>query len=336
MILYFDDTVAGGIAGSVAADGSPDADAATAANPACGAAAAATAVKSACGAATAVEPACGAAAAADAACLRILFIGDVCGNIGTEAAKVWLPKLRAEHCVDVCVANAENASPKGVGCNRNAAEILFACGVDVITLGNHAWSERDAAKLLDDERRIVRPANYPPENPGVGSVAIQTAKGRVGVVNIMGQLFMDSIDCPFHALDRELAKLGALGGTADGRLAAILVDMHAEATSEKVALAYHADGRVSCVIGTHTHVQTADERVLAGGVAFISDAGMTGPADGIIGTDRAASMRRFLTRMPTQFLPAKGRRQLNAVVIDIDLCTGKATAIKRINLVEGT
>jgi metallophosphoesterase (TIGR00282 family) len=269
--------------------------------------------------------------AAAGGAIRLLFVGDICSDLGLEAVKAWLPRIRAEQGVDVCVANAENSAPRGVGLSKRAVETLLSCGVDVITLGNHAWSDRDIFRLMDEGRRVVRPANHPPENPGSGSIVAETAKGRVGVVNIVGQVFMEPADCPFRALDRELAALGSLGASGGG-LAAIVVDMHAEATAEKAALAYHADGRVSCVIGTHTHVQTADERVLEGGAAFISDAGMTGPLDGVIGVDRAAAMRKFRLRIPTPFLPARGRRQLCAVAVDIEPGTGKAVGIRRIKM----
>ncbi|MDR3120753.1 MAG: TIGR00282 family metallophosphoesterase [Clostridiales bacterium] len=258
--------------------------------------------------------------------MRILFIGDVFGDLGVKAIETYLPRLRAERGIDFCVANGENAATRGTGLSRAAADALFRYGVDVITLGNHTWKDKDVFSLIKENERVIRPANWPEGNPGAGAVLVQTPEGPVGVVNLLGRLYMDSCDCPFAAADRELARLRE-------RARVILVDLHAEATSEKCAFAYHVDGRASLVVGTHTHVQTADERILPGGTAFLTDAGMTGPADGVIGVSREPAVRRFRTQIPERFSPAVGRRQLNAVIADVDPDSGKAETVERVRII---
>lgn len=235
-----------------------------------------------------------------------------------------LPALRRAYGVDAVIANGENAAG-GAGLTAGVAAELFAAGVDAITGGNHIWQNREAYDLLDSDPRVLRPANYPPGVPGRGAAVITAAGGAtMGVLNLQGRVFMMSIDDPFR-VGREQAALLRKSAPV------VVVDFHAEATSEKVAMGWYLDGAVSAVIGTHTHVQTADERILPGGTAYISDAGMTGPRDGIIGMAREAILERFLTQLPARFEVAPGPVQLNAVVLSVD-ADGRATAIERVQL----
>lgn len=255
--------------------------------------------------------------------MKVLFIGDVVGNPGRRTVKELLGTLKRENAIDFCIANCENAAG-GSGITYVVAQELYKCGIDGITLGNHTWSKKEITNFIDSDPKIVRPANYPKELPGKGSTVISGDKGKIGIVNVMGRVYMDSLDCPFRAAEREIEQLKP-------QVKVILVDMHAEATSEKCALAWHLDGRVSCVVGTHTHVQTADERILACGTGYITDVGMTGPHEGIIGVDREIVINKFLTHMPCRFELAKGMVQFNAVIIDVDDKTGKTLSINRIN-----
>jgi metallophosphoesterase (TIGR00282 family) len=240
--------------------------------------------------------------------VTILFIGDIFGQPGREMLAASMPNLRDRYRPDFIVANGENAAA-GRGITFATADDLFKSGVDVITMGNHTWSRKEILNIIEANPRLIRPANYPKGVPGKGRTLVEKNGMRLGVVNLMGRIYMDiPLDDPFQIVDRELQ---ALRGQAD----IILVDFHAEATSEKLALAMYADGRAAAVIGTHTHVQTADNRILPKGTAYISDVGMTGPADGIIGVDAKTVLQKFLTSMPAQFEPAEGRTQLNAVVI---------------------
>jgi metallophosphoesterase (TIGR00282 family) len=258
--------------------------------------------------------------------VRVLFVGDVVGRPGRELLKRGLAALARARQADVVVANGENASA-GAGLTRESANDLFGAGVHVITGGNHIWDRRELLQFIDREPRIVRPANYPAGTPGRGSTLVQTGSGTpVGVVNVMGRVFLATIDDPFAAAEREIAALVEAGARV------IVVDMHAETTSEKIALSWVLDGRVTAVIGTHTHVQTADERILPGGTACLTDAGMTGPHDGVIGMDRDAVIARFRTGLPARFEPASGDLRLNGVLITADAETGTATAIERISL----
>jgi len=254
--------------------------------------------------------------------LNILFIGDIVGNPGRKAAKEMISSIRKEMPFDYCIANGENAAG-GTGITYVVAQELYKSGIDALTLGNHTWSKREVTNFIDTDPKIVRPANYPAELPGKGSAIID---GKLGIVNLLGRVYMDNVDCPFRALDRELEILKS-------KVKTVIVDMHAEATSEKCALAWYADGRVSCVLGTHTHVQTADERILPCGTAFISDVGMTGPYEGIIGVDKDIIIEKFVSCMPVRFELAKGSLQFNAVHIEIDDSTGKTINIKRISRV---
>ncbi|NLL06253.1 MAG: TIGR00282 family metallophosphoesterase [Clostridiaceae bacterium] len=257
--------------------------------------------------------------------MNILFIGDIVGNPGRKAAKEMIQRLKRERQIDFCIVNGEN-SAGGSGITYVVAQELYKSGVDAITLGNHTWSKREITNFIESDKCIVRPANYPEELPGRGRTVIANDKGKIGVLNLMGRVYMDSIDCPFKAADRELIELKT-------EVKVILVDIHAEATSEKCALAWHLDGRVSCVLGTHTHVQTADERILPCGTAFISDVGMTGPHEGIIGVNREIVINKFLTHMPNRFEIAHGSVQFNAVYLEVDEITGKTKKIERINTI---
>lgn len=255
--------------------------------------------------------------------MKILFIGDIVGNPGRKAVKAVVPTVKREMDIDFCVANCENAAG-GAGITFGTARELFNAGIDSITLGNHTWAKKDIFNFIESEPRIIRPANYPPELPGKGSVIIDTKKGAVGVLNLMGRVYMDSIDCPFKAAEREVQYLKSFTKI-------VLVDMHAEATSEKCAIAWFLDGKVSCVLGTHTHVQTADERILPFGTGFITDVGMTGPYNGILGVDRDIIIKKFLTSLPMKFDLAKGQVQFNGVVIEINENNGKTVNITRIS-----
>lgn len=254
--------------------------------------------------------------------MKILFIGDIVGNPGRKVIKEFLPSLRKEKGIDLVIANGENAAG-GSGITYVVAQELYRSGVDAITLGNHTWSKREILNFIESDSKVVRPANYPPELPGKGSTIISCEKGKVGVLNLMGRVYMDTIDCPFRTAERELEYLKS-------QTRMVVVDFHAEATSEKCALAWHLDGRVSCVLGTHTHVQTADERILPRGTGFITDVGMTGPSEGIIGVDKDIILEKFITHMPVRFELARGSVQFNAVAVEIDENNGKALSIERI------
>ncbi len=258
--------------------------------------------------------------------MKVLFIGDVTGKPGRRLVSSRLAGLRRAHAVDVVVANGENAAG-GMGITPDAAAELLAAGVDVLTGGNHTWHHREAYDLLEGEPRILRPANYPPGTPGRGAAVVRTPGGvEIGVLNLEGRVFMQPLDDPFRIAREQAAALRASAS-------AVIVDFHAEATSEKVALGWYLDGHVSAVIGTHTHVQTADERILPAGTAYISDVGMTGPRDGVIGMAREAILERFLTQLPVRFQVASGPVQLSAVLISIEP-DGRARSIERLQMVE--
>lgn len=255
------------------------------------------------------------------------MIGDIVGVPGRQTLSAYLSQIKKIYTPDVVVANGENAASNGRGIQRVIAQEFFLAGVDCITLGNHAWGQQEIFDFIDEEPKLIRPANFPVDTPGKGYTVIQTPAGKITVINVMGRTFMSSLlDCPFRTMDQILAKIP--------RSSAVLVDMHAETTSEKQALAWYLDGRVSAVVGTHTHVQTADERILPKGTAYISDVGMVGPYDGMIGMDREAVIRRFLTQLPVRFEVAKGRNQFNAVFIELDKQTKKAKQVKRIRIDE--
>ena len=257
--------------------------------------------------------------------MRILFIGDIMGRPGRELVRHGLAAIVDHHAIDLVVANAEN-SAAGFGITREIGEQLLDWGVDVMTSGNHIWDKKEALDYIGIEPRLLRPANYPAGVPGNGRYLARTDDGRsVGVVNVMGRVFMLGIDDPFAVVLREIEALKE-------RARIVLVDFHAEATSEKMAMGWHLDGKVTAVVGTHTHVQTADERVLPKGTAYITDVGMTGPHDSIIGVDIEAALGRFLTALPARFETATANPRLHAVIVEADERTGLAVDIERLSL----
>ena len=256
--------------------------------------------------------------------LRIAIIGDVIGKPGRQALGHALPELRRELALDVVIANGENTAA-GAGLTPSLAEELLGSGVDVITSGNHIWDKREIYDYLDTDRPVLRPINYPDEAPGRGWLVHRTADGdEVAVVNAMGRVFMNQLDSPFSKLDE------LLDGAAEPIPAVRIVDFHCEITSEKNAMGWYLDGRVSAVIGTHTHVPTADARLLPGGTAFISDVGMTGPRDSIIGFSLDTVLPRFTRHLPTRFQVADGPVSLNAVVVTVDPRSGRASGIEQV------
>ncbi len=259
--------------------------------------------------------------------MKILMIGDVYGRPGRKALKENLPGLIQEYKIDVVVANGENAAG-GNGLTSEIGKDFFSWGVDVITMGNHVWNNRDIFSYLPREPRIIRPANYPDDSPGRGSWSFVAKNGiKMAVLNISGQVFMQPLGCPFRKAQELLAGL-------EPDIKVILLDFHAEATSEKVAMGWFLDGKVSAVCGTHTHVQTADERILPQGTAYITDVGMTGPRDSVIGVEKELVIEKFITQMPRRFEAALGDYQLNAVVIEVDPESGRALSIERIQTFE--
>jgi hypothetical protein len=256
---------------------------------------------------------------------NLLFIADVIGAPGREVVKGLLPELRRLHDLHLVVCNCEN-SAAGYGVTRDVARDLFDAGCDVLTGGNHLWDKRDSVEYIGEEPRLVRPANLPAGTPGKGWRVFKAANGApVAVVNLIGRVFMKEADCPFRTAD---AALEAVKREAK----IVIVDLHAEASAEKVAMGWHLDGRASLLVGTHTHVQTADDRVLPKGTAFVSDAGMTGGFESVIGMDRDAALRRFLTLMPERLQPADGDLRMNAVLVKVDETTGRALSIQRLQI----
>lgn len=256
--------------------------------------------------------------------MNLLFLGDIVGQPGRRAVRELLPRLRAEHAVSVVVANGEN-SAGGSGITPKTAEEIFAAGVDVITSGDHLWDQKEVTGLLESEPRFLRPLNYPPGTPGQGGRVFRLdGQPPFAVVNVQGRVFMAALEDPFRLLQSEIPRLR-------GETPVILVDVHAEATSEKIALARMLDGQVSAVIGTHTHVQTADEQIFPGGTAFLCDAGFTGPHDSVLGREIEPVLRRFLTQMPQRFEVARGRVLLQGALIEVDEQTGRARRIRRIS-----
>lgn len=248
------------------------------------------------------------------------MLGDVIGRPGRRAVHALLPGLRLEYGIELVIANGENAAG-GLGLTRETAEELIKSGVDVITSGNHIWAQREIMNDLDSDLAILRPLNYPPGVPGHGYLI----KGEALVVNLLGRTFIGNFDCPFRAMDQLLEEL------ADNKPPVIIVDFHAEATSEKVAMGWHLDGRVSAVLGTHTHVGTVDARLLPKGTASITDVGMIGPIDSVIGDDTDTVLRRFLTQIPHRISVGKGSVLLNSVLVEIEEATGRAKNISRID-----
>ncbi len=254
--------------------------------------------------------------------MNILFIGDIVGAPGRRAVEELLPRLVDHHLIDLVVANGENASG-GIGITPQVADQLLAQGIDLLTSGNHIWKHKEILAYLDDTDRLLRPANYPPDTPGRGFAIVETAAGeRAAVINLEGRVFMNPLECPFRTVEQIL-------GALPREISVILVDMHAEATSEKQAMGWFLEGRVSAVLGTHTHVQTADERVLPGGTGYISDVGMTGPVDSVIGMKREIILARFLTQLPQPFKVSTQNIQLQAVLLKIG-SQGQCREITRI------
>src|SRR3989441_6488996 len=256
--------------------------------------------------------------------MNILMVGDVYGEPGRQAITKLVPRLRQEHAIDFCVVNVENAAG-GFGVTAPIARQVLEAGADVMTSGNHIWDKKEIVEHIAKENLLLRPANFPAGTPGTGYVTVKAGPHKVAVLNLMGRVFMLPIDCPFRKADEILPEL-----RKDTPI--IIVDMHAEATSESQAMGWHLDGRVSAVVGTHRHVQTADERVLPQGTAYITDLGMTGPTDSVIGVDKDIALQRFLSQMPNRFEPAKGPVALHGVVIRIDPDSGRGLSIERLRV----
>jgi len=254
--------------------------------------------------------------------MNILFLGDVFGKPGRRAVAELLPALRKELEVDFCIANGENAAG-GAGINRDVVAELLAGGIDVLTGGNHSWDRREGYQVLDDELSVLRPANYSGEAPGRGVGVYSCANERVAVINLVGRIFLPPVDCPFQSVDSILETLVSVTPI-------IVVDLHAEATSEKQAIGWYLDGRVSLVVGTHTHVQTSDAHILPRGTAFITDAGMTGPHDSIIGVRKELALQRLRTHLPVRYQPADAGIRLEGLWVRCDPASGRAEAVQAI------
>jgi 2',3'-cyclic-nucleotide 2'-phosphodiesterase len=253
--------------------------------------------------------------------LKVLFIGDIVGLPGQKYCREVLRSLSDEG-LDLIVANAENAHSSGRGLNQQVAEALYDAGVELMTLGNHTFDRKEFLSYIDQDERIVRPANYPPGTPGRGYTICRVNGKEVLLINLMGRTFLSQLDCPFRTVDEILAE--------QPHIQHIIVDMHAEVTSEKLAMAWYLDGRVSFVVGTHTHVQTSDERILPKGTACITDVGMVGPRNGILGMERGTVIGRMRTQLPSRFEVADGPAQFGAVMVELDDVTGRAVRIERI------
>ncbi|WP_440895389.1 TIGR00282 family metallophosphoesterase [Amphibacillus sp. Q70] len=259
--------------------------------------------------------------------MRILFIGDIVGSMGREQLQTYLPKLKKKYQPQLTIVNGENAAA-GKGITEKIYKQLLEYGADFLTMGNHTFDKKEIFDFIDEAKKIIRPANYPVGTPGKGINYVNINGTEVAIINLQGRTFMSAIDDPFRIADQLVEE-------ASKRTSIIFLDFHAEASSEKLALAWYLDGRISAFVGTHTHVQTADNRILDQGTAYITDVGMTGPYDGIIGTEREAVIKRFLTQLPVRFeATKKGKAQLSGVVIDIDQKTGKAERINRILITE--
>ena len=259
--------------------------------------------------------------------MKILFIGDIFGKPGRDITRRAIPALVTRHAIDLVIANVEN-SAAGFGVTGDIADTILEYGVDVMTSGNHVWDKKEVLDYIGRQPKLLRPANFPAGVPGRGGYIARTRTGEpVGVLNLMGRVFMAPLDDPFAMAVQEINALKA-------KARVVFVDFHAEATSEKVAMGWHLDGRATAVVGTHTHVQTADERVLPKGTAYITDVGMTGPHDSVIGVMIDAALGRFLNGMPAKFESATGPARLNAVIVTADPATGRATSIERLNMSE--
>ena len=260
--------------------------------------------------------------------MKIAFLGDVVGRAGRRTAADAVPRIREQHGIDLMIANLENAAG-GFGVTEKALSELERAGIDFFTSGNHIWDKREGVALLDAVSHIVRPANYPPGAPGKGFRVTRVGDTPVAVVNIQGRVFMPAIDCPFRTIDKCLEQIG------DG-CSIKIVDIHAEATSEKVAMGWHLDGRVSLVLGTHTHVPTGDGRILPNGTGYVTDVGMTGPYDSVLGVSKTKIIQRFFDMRPTRFETASGDLRCDYVVAEIDASTGRTTAMEHLQMTVDT
>lgn len=259
--------------------------------------------------------------------MKVLFIGDIFGEPGRRALARAVPRLVAQRQIDIVIGNGENVAG-GFGITPELAEELFDLGLAVITTGNHAWDKKEILDYFPREPRLLRPANYPSGVPGNGSVVVESAGGeQLGVLQLMGRAYMPTLDCPFQVAKKELAALKK-------RTVAVVVDMHAEATSEKMAMGHYLDGEVVAVVGTHTHVQTADDQILPKGTAYVTDIGMTGPLHSVIGVKKELAIEKFLTGMPRRFEVASGPSVFCAVLLELDARLGKALSIERIRLID--
>lgn len=257
--------------------------------------------------------------------MKILFVGDITGNAGMEKATDALGRLRRQHKIDLVVVNGENAAERNGITEKQFRDLRFA-GADIVTMGNHTWANAEIYNFIDREDAIIRPYNYPAGTAGKGYTIVDLGRVQVAVVNLMGNVYISSLPSPFSVIDALLEEIKAQG------VRTILIDLHAEATSEKIAFANYVDGKVSAVIGTHTHVQTADETILPKGTAYISDVGMTGAIQSVLGVETELSVQQFVTQIPVRFVHAEGEAKLDGVIVEIDDKTGKATAISRIQI----
>lgn len=255
--------------------------------------------------------------------LNVVVIGDIIGEPGRKALFLLLSGLIHEKKIDFVIANGENAAG-GFGITGKIAGKLYSYGVDCITSGNHIWRNKEIFKVIEDNHRLLRPVNYPNGTPGRGWTIIEKNGVKLGVINLMGRVYMEPLECPFKRARKEVSQIRKITKN-------IVIDFHGEATSEKVAMGWYMDGMVSAVVGTHTHVQTADERILPGGTAYITDIGMTGPFDSVIGMKRENALKKFVTLLPSKFSVAENNIRLNGVIISINRETGKSTLIERIN-----
>jgi metallophosphoesterase (TIGR00282 family) len=256
--------------------------------------------------------------------MKVLFFGDIVGRPGRRALGQKLKWIKGECNADFVIANGENAAG-GIGITPDIADEVFDIGIDVLTSGNHIWKKKEIYQYLDREQRLIRPANYPPGNPGNGAIELNKEGFKLSVMNLCGRVFMDQLDCPFRTADQLLNQIS-------GQVKCVIVDIHAEATSEKLALAWYLDGRVSAVLGTHTHIQTSDERILNNGTAYITDVGMVGPRDSVIGVEVRDIVERFLTLRPVSFNVAKKNIWMDYVVVEINEESGRSASICRYSI----
>ncbi|UJF35410.1 TIGR00282 family metallophosphoesterase [Paenibacillus hexagrammi] len=258
--------------------------------------------------------------------MKIIFIGDIVGSVGRNAVKAVMPRLKQAHPNAVFIANGENAAA-GKGINASIARELYDMGIQSLTMGNHTWDKKEIFDFIDQDERMVRPANFPAGTPGRGHTVIKIKDQEILIINLQGRTFLPPIDCPFRKVDEILEN-------AKKKYKYIFVDFHAEATSEKIAMGWHLDGRVSAVVGTHTHVQTNDNRVLPQGTAYVTDVGMVGPRDGVLGVERTAVLQKFKTQLPVRFVTDEGKWHFHAVVIELNDQTGLAKGIQLIRYEE--